>query len=75
MLVCWDVDFSDVDFWDVDFWDVGFLRCFLWHAGSPGDEGVIKRRRMASRGRDFVVKIEFAAKIRRRNVRLMLCVF
>ncbi|KAG0565486.1 hypothetical protein KC19_8G194400 [Ceratodon purpureus] len=40
--------------------------------GSPGDEAVIKRRRTASRGRDFVVKIEFAAKIRMRAIEDMM---
>jgi eukaryotic translation initiation factor 2C len=44
----------------------------LWHAGSPGEEIVAKRRRTASRGRDFVVKIEFAAKIRMKAIEDMM---
>ena len=40
--------------------------------GISGEEIVAKRRRTASRGRDFVVKIEFAAKIRMRAIEEML---
>ena len=44
----------------------------LCHAGSPGDEAATKRRRTVARGRDFVVKIEFAAKIRMTAIEEMM---
>ncbi|KAG0608690.1 hypothetical protein M758_8G124800 [Ceratodon purpureus] len=40
--------------------------------GSPGEDVVPKRRRTASRGRDFVVKIEFATTIRMKAIEEML---
>jgi len=44
----------------------------LYHAGSPGEEVVIKRRKTVSRGRDFKVTIEFAAVIRMRAIEEMM---
>jgi len=47
--------------------------CFSFcHAGSPGEEVVPKRRRTVARGRDFVVKIEFAAVIRMKAIGEMM---
>jgi len=51
-----------------------FVPDFLisWDAVSPDGEGVSKRRRTAARGRDYIVRIEFAAKIRMRAIEEMM---
>lgn len=36
--------------------------------GFPREEAITKRRRTAARGRDFIVKIEFAGKIRMKAI-------
>lgn len=48
--------------------------CGTWNydTGSPDDEVLAKRRRTRGRGREFVVKIEFAAKIRMRAIEEMM---
>ena len=52
--------------------DVNHLCRVLNHAGSPGQEIVPKRRKTIARGRDFTVRIEFAAKIRMRAIDEMM---
>jgi len=44
----------------------------LCDADSPGEEAVMKRRKTVSRGRDFKVTIEFAAKIRMKAIEEMM---